>query len=517
MSKYGWDEETTESASVETPTNVVDERATPTIEIEEILNVPQEAINKDYKVLKETEAVEENLETLETAQESLKQIYKHIQETGKVSTETHRSLIEIAPKISLESANMYTTVPSTVQVVETEVAVRNEISFNEVLMAASRGRARLVAAQSLFAGKSSATMEDVANYVNEMIAQVGDGGYRHDQAINSVKGAIVDFAQTIQASIERAKSDLSLVGLSDANVKQAIESQLGALEGVYKTVTDEQALLAWFKDYLSPTAQTRLFGEELGEFVNIGKVLADYVTDRRVYNITETHEQKAHHRVCHQLDEINQWITDTANALLTNEEAPQETTYNGTTALEDYIGTNDDVEPFNIASAYQDTELKDYNPFLDVLNSSTSDISECMINNTHFLHRQFTRVANYINFYCDDLLPALDKYIRSRKYIMNNKEEAVLDSLYNNVQKLIDCLTLTLFKDVTVYVAKRNYFLGVMAGYQLTFNTLGDAVDSWIKHSEEYPDVVYEKANLIVEKAFRAVQIFSEPVMAIKA
>ena len=517
MSKYGWDEETTDSAPVETPTNVVDERATPTIEIEDILNVPQEAINKDYKVLKETEAVEDNLETLETTQESLKQIYKHIQQTGKVSTETHRSLVEIAPKISLESASLYTTVPSTVQVVETEVAVRNEISFNEVLVAAMRGRSRLVAAQSLFAGKSNSSLEDVANYVNEMIAQVGDGGYRRDQAIHSVKEAIVDFAQTIQESIERAKSDLSLVGSSDANVKQAIESQLGALEGVYKTVTDDQALLAWFKDYLSPTTQTRLFGEELGEFINIGKVLADYVTDRRVYNITETHEQKAQHRVCHQLDEINQWITDTANALLSNEEAPTETTYNGTTALEDYIGTNDDIESFNIASAYQDTDLKNYNPFMDVLNSSTSDISECMINNTHFLHRQFTRVANYINFYCDDLLPALDEYIRSRKNIMNNKEEAVLESLYNNVQKLIDCLTLTLFKDVTVYVAKRNYFLGVMAGYQLTFNTLGDVVNSWIKHSEEFPDVVYEKANLIVEKAFKAVQIFSEPVMKIKA
>ena len=514
MSKYGWDEETTDSAPVETPTNVVDERATPTIEIEDILNVPQEAINKDYKVLKETEAVEDNLETLETAQESLKQIYKHIQQTGKVSTETHRSLVEIAPKISLESASLYTTVPSTVQVVETEVAVRNEISLNEMLMAATRGRARLVAAQSLFAGKPSATLAAVADYVNEMIAQVGDGGYRRDQAINSVKEAIVDFAQTIQESIEKAKSDLSLVGSSDANVKQAIESQLGTLEGVYKTVTDDQALLAWFKDYLSPTTQTRLFGEELGEFINIGKVLADYVTDRRVYNITETHEQKAQHRVCHQLDEINQWITDTANALLTNEPAPEESTYNGTTALEDYIGTNDDIEPFNIASAYQDTELKDYNPFMDVLNSSTSDISECLINNTHFLHRQFTRIGNY---YCDDLLPALDKYIRSRKYIMNNKEEAVLESLYNNVQKLIDCLTLTLFKDVTVYVAKRNYFLGVMAGYQLTFNTLGDVVDSWIKHSEEFPDVVYKKAQLIVDKAFRAVQIFSEPVMTIKA
>lgn len=517
MSKYGWDEETTDSAPVETPTNVVDERATPTIEIEDILNVPQKAINKDYKVLKETEAVEDNLEALETAQESLKQIYKHIQQTGKVSTETHRSLVEISPKISLESASLYTTVPSTVQVVETEVAVRNEISFNEVLLVGSRGRSRLLAAQALFAGNSNATLEDIANYVNKMIAQVGDGGYRRDQAIHSVKEAIVDFAQTIQESIERAKSDLSLVGSSDANVKQAIESQLGTLEGVYKTVTDDQALLAWFKDYLSPTTQTRLFGEELGEFINIGKVLADYVTDRRVYNITETHEQKAQHRVCHQLDEINQWITDTANALLTDEEAPQESTYNGTTALEDYIGTNDDIEPFNIASAYQDTELKDYNPFIDVLNSSTSDISECLINNTHFLHRQFTRIGNYINFYCDDLLPALDKYIRSRKNILNNKEEAVLESLYNNVQKLIDCLTLTLFKDVTVYVAKRNYFLGVMAGYQLTFNTLGDVVDSWIKHSEEFPDVVCEKAQLIVDKAFKAVQIFSEPVMKIKA
>lgn len=517
MSKYGWDDETAESAPVETPTNVVDERATPTIEIEEILNVPQEAINKDYKVLKETETVENNLEVLETAQESLKQIYKHIQQTGKVSTETHRSLIEIAPKISLESANMYTTVPSTAQVVETEVAVRNEISMNEVLMAASRGRGRLVAAQSLFAGKPNATLKDVAQYVDEMIAQVGDGGYRRDQAIYSVKEAIVDFVKTIQESIERAKSDLSLVGSSDANVKQAIESQLGALQGVYKTVTDDQALLSWFKDYLSPTTQTRLFGEELGEFINIGKVLADYVTDRRVYNITETHEQKSHHRVCHQLDEINQWITDTANAVLANEEAPKETTYNGTTALEDYIGTNDDIEAFNIALAYQDTELKDYNPFVDVLNSSTSDISECLINNTHFLHRQFTRIGNYISFYCDDLLPSLDKYIRTRKDILNNKEETIVINLYNNVQKLIDCLTLTLLKDVTVYVAKRNYFLGVMAGYQLTFNTLGDVVNSWIKHSEEYPDIAYDKANLIVEKAFKAVQIFSEPVMTIKA
>lgn len=517
MSKYGWDEETTESASVETPTNVVDERATPTIEIEDILNIPQEAINKDYKVLKETEAVEDNLEVLETAQESLKAIYKHIQQTGKVSVETHRSLVEIAPKISLESASLYTTVPSSVQVVETEVAVRNEISMNEVLMAATRGRARLVAAQSLFAGKPSATLAAVADYVNDMIAQVGDGGYRRDQAIRSVKEAIVDFAQTIQESIERAKSDLSLVGSSDANVKQAIESQLGTLEGVYSTVTDDQALLAWFKDYLSPTTQTRLFGEELGEFINIGKVLADYVTDHRVYNMTETHEQKAQHRVSHQLDEINQWITDTANALLNDESAPEETTYNGTTALEDYIGTNDDIEPFNIASAYQDTELKDYNPFMDVLNSSTADISECLINNTHFLHRQFTRIGNYIDFYCDDLLPALDKYIHTRKDILNNKEEVIVTNLYSNVQKLIDCLTLTLLKDVTVYVAKRNYFLGVMAGYQLTFNTIGDVVNSWIKHSEEFPDVVYEKANRIVEKAFKAVQIFSEPVMAINA
>lgn len=516
MSKYGWDDETTEGAPVETPTNVVDERATPTIEIEDILNVPQEAINKDYKVLKETEAVENNLEALETAQESLKQIYKHIQQTGKVSTETHRSLVEITPKISLESANLYTTVPSTVQVVETEVAVRNEISMNEVLMAASRGRGRLVAAQSLFAGKPNATSEDVARYVDEIIAQVGDGGYRRDQAIRSVKEAIVDFAQTIQESIERAKTDLSLVGSSDANVKQAIESQLGTLEGVYKTITDDQALLAWFKDYLSPTTQVRLFGEELGEFVNIGKVLADYVTDRRVYNITETHEQKAHHRVCHQLDEINQWITDTANALLANKETPKEITYNGTTSLEDYIGTNDDIEVFNIASAYQDTELKDYNPFVDVLNSSTSDISECMISNTHFLHRQFTRIGNYINFYCDDLLPVLDKYIRSRKDILNNKEEALVTNLYNNIQKLIDCLTLTLLKDVTVYVAKRNYFLGVMAGYQLTFNTLGDVVDSWIIHSEEFPDIVYEKARRITDKSFNAVRIFSEPVMTIK-
>ena len=55
-----------------------------------------------------------------------------------------------------------------------------------------------------------------------------------------------------------------------------------------------------------------------------------------------------------------------------------------------------------------------------------------------------------------------------------------------------------------------------MASYQLTFNTLGDVVDSWIRHSEEYPDVVYEKARRIADKAFSAVRIFSEPVMAIK-
>ena len=64
MSKYGWDDEPIETNpdvadTVENTVNTVDDRATPKIEIEEILNVPEEAINKDYKVLKETEAVEE--------------------------------------------------------------------------------------------------------------------------------------------------------------------------------------------------------------------------------------------------------------------------------------------------------------------------------------------------------------------------------------------------------------------------------------------------------------------------
>ena len=83
MSKYGWDEEPIEtnpsaSDTVENTVNPVDDRATPKIEIEEILNVPEEAINKDYKVLKETDAVEEKIEALEATQESLRQIYKHI-------------------------------------------------------------------------------------------------------------------------------------------------------------------------------------------------------------------------------------------------------------------------------------------------------------------------------------------------------------------------------------------------------------------------------------------------------
>ena len=178
MSKYGWDDEPIETNpdvadTVENTVNTVDDRATPKIEIEEILNVPEEAINKDYKVLKETEAVEEKIETLEATQESLRQIYKHIQQTGKVSVGTHHDLKELAPDISLESANMYTSIPSENQAEETEVALRNTISANEVIMAGVAGDLRITAAKNLFFGGDKSEAERLA-YIDNIIAQVAD-------------------------------------------------------------------------------------------------------------------------------------------------------------------------------------------------------------------------------------------------------------------------------------------------------------------------------------------------------
>lgn len=522
MSKYGWDEEPIEtnpsaSDTVENTVNPVDDRATPKIEIEEILNVPEEAINKDYKVLKETDAVEEKIEALEATQESLRQIYKHIQQTGKVSVGTHHDLKELAPDISLESANMYTSVPSENQAEETEVALRNTISANEVIMAGVAGDLRITAAKNLFFGGDKSEAERLA-YIDKIIAQVADGGFRRDQAIKAVRDAIVNFVRDITSKIEAAKKDQEAVAGKDENIFQMVTEHIDQLTATREIFTNESELINWFKRYMSPDQQRLLFSmeEELGRYSNIAYVLKDYVTDRKVYNITETHEQKAHNRVCHQLDEINQWITDTANAIINGSPIPEDTQYSGKASLENYISVNSDVDKFDISSVYLKPEVFEYEPLLDVLESSTEAISECIKNNTHFMNAQFKKIINYINFYCNDLLPVLDGYVKSRKDIFTAKEEQIISDLYSNIRKLVTTLSANLVKDVTVYVGKRNYFLGVMAGYQIVFSTLSDVVDTWIKNNEEFPDSVYDSAQRIKEASDKALEIFANPVMTIK-
>lgn len=522
MSKYGWDDEPIETNpdvadTVENTVNTVDDRATPKIEIEEILNVPEEAINKDYKVLKETEAVEEKIETLEATQESLKQIYKHIQQTGKVSVSTHHDLKELAPAITLESANMYTTVPSENQAEETEVALRNTIGANEVLMTAITGRDRITSAENLFFGGEK-SQEKRSAYIDNIISHVADGGFRQDQAIKAVRDSIINFVRDITIKIEAAKKDQAAVEGKDENIFQMVTEHLDQLTAVSEVFTNENELMNWFKRYIKPDQQRLLFSmeEELGKYTNIARALKDYVTDRKIYNITETHEQKAHNRVCHQLDEINQWITDTANAIISGSPIPEDTQYSGKASLENYIQVNSDVEVFDISIAYQQPEISEYEPLLDVLDSNTDVLSECVKNNTHFMNDQIKKIRNYINFYCDDLLPVLDDYVKSRKDIFSAKEEQIINGLYDNIRTLVSTLSANLVKDITVYVAKRNYFLGVMAGYQIVFSTLSDAIDSWIKHSEEFPDSVYDSAQRIKEASDKALMIFANPVMSIK-
>ena len=522
MSKYGWDDEPIETNpdvadTVENTVNTVDDRATPKIEIEEILNVPEEAINKDYKVLKETEAVEEKIETLEATQESLKQIYKHIQQTGKVSAGTHHDLKELAPDISLESASMYTSVPSENQAEETEVALRNTISANEVIMAGVAGDLRITAAKNLFFGGDKSEAERLA-YIDNIIAQVADGGFRRDQAIKAVRDAIVNFVRDITNKIEAAKKDQEAVEGKDENIFQMVTEHLDQLTETREIFTNEADLMNWFKRYMKPDQQRLLFSmeEELGKYSNIAYVLKDYLTDRKVYNITETHEQKAHNRVCHQLDEINQWITDTANAIINGSPIPEDTQYSGKASFENYISVNSDIDKFDISSVYLKPEVFEYEPLLDVLDSSTEAISECIKNNTHFMNAQFKKIQNYINFYCHDLLPVLDEYVKSRKDIFSAKEEQIINNLYDNIRKLITTLSANLVKDVTVYAGKRNYFLGVMAGYQIVFSTLSDVVDSWIKNNEEFPDSVYDSAQRIKEASDKALEIFTNPVISIK-
>ncbi|MGN6746865.1 hypothetical protein, partial [Neisseria sp. P0024.S002] len=159
------------------------------------------------------------------------------------------------------------SVPSENQAEETEVALRNTISANEVIMAGVAGDLRITAAKNLFFGGDKSEAERLA-YIDNIIAQVADGGFRRDQAIKAVRDAIINFVRDITSKIEAAKKDQEAVEGKDENIFQMVAEHLDQLTATREIFTNEADLMNWFKRYMNPDQQRLLFSmeEELGKY-----------------------------------------------------------------------------------------------------------------------------------------------------------------------------------------------------------------------------------------------------------
>ena len=141
MSKYGWDDtDTVAASSTDSPfTNPTTEELNsqaPTetrtvIKIEDVLNVPKEAIADTEELQESIDKTEEEVNQTSVTVEQLKDLLSHIAAMKQVSKETRSALLALAPTVTLESASEYTSVPSNMQVTETATACHDAICITQ--------------------------------------------------------------------------------------------------------------------------------------------------------------------------------------------------------------------------------------------------------------------------------------------------------------------------------------------------------------------------------------------------
>lgn len=319
MSKYGWDD--TDTVAADSPfTNPTPEELNSTapvetrtvIKIEDVLNVPKEAMANTEELQESIDKTEEEVNQTSVAVEQLKDLLAHIVKMKQVSKETRNALLAIAPTVTLEAASEYTSVPSNMQVTETATACHDAICITQTKHVDQLSTALFGNVIALYANDSDirtldalkAQVDGKIEHLKEVSDYFDDDFYQLRLAILKVKQTIVnrlkavDEDETYRIHPEFREQVISQEAYT-ASVKLTEQDDFSALMSIVKLS------LVKFKERLDTESK-----------MSPWKVIQDYRRDDNALDTARSTREYFNQVVTQQLDLVNKSITELYNGVL---------------------------------------------------------------------------------------------------------------------------------------------------------------------------------------------------------
>lgn len=320
MSKYGWDDTDTVATTDSPFTNPTAEELNSTapvetrtvIKIEDVLNVPKEAIANTEELQESIDKTEEDINQTSVAVEQLKDLLAHIVKMKQVSKETRSALLAIAPTVTLEAASEYTSVPSNMQVTETATACHDAICITQTKHVDQLSTTLFGNVIALYANDSDirtldalkAQVDGKIEHLKEVSDYFDDDFYQLRLAILKVKQTIVnrlkavDEDDTYRIHPEFREQVISQEAY-DASVKITEQDDFSALMSIVKLS------LVKFKERLDTESK-----------MSPWKVIQDYRRDDNALDTARNTREYFNQVVTQQLDLVNKSITELYNGVL---------------------------------------------------------------------------------------------------------------------------------------------------------------------------------------------------------
>ena len=320
MSKYGWDDTDTVATTDSPFTNPTPEELNSqapvetrnVIKIEDVLNVPKEAMANTEEIQESIDKTEEDINQTSVAVEQLKDLLAHIVKMKQVSKETRSALLAIAPTVTLEASSEYTSVPSNMQVTETATACHDAICITQTKHVDQLSTALFGNVIALYANDSDIRTLDALKtqvdgkieHLKEVSDYFDDDFYQLRLAILKVKATIanrlkaVDEDETYRIHPEFREQVISQEAYT-ASVKLTEQDDFSALMSIVKLS------LVKFKERLDTESK-----------MSPWKVIQDYRRDDNALDTARNTREYFSQVVNQQLDLVNKSITELYNGVL---------------------------------------------------------------------------------------------------------------------------------------------------------------------------------------------------------
>lgn len=445
------------------------------IKLEEILTSPEEAINFRAAVLKEKENQDEVVDKLESSIESLRSALRTVMTTGKTSREMRESLLEIKPTLSLESANEFTTVPSTIQADNVVKVVREGIKnqFDELVETTVNNYRSII--QKLICTKHED--KSITEELNHFIAKNLSGGLNQSFAINQVKEALIRLHKALRNELDLAREDIKH-SARDQEILLSIESHLVSLENTLSTIDKTDCLEGILEKLLYALPQDAKDALLNSCDLHLG-LAVDYFKENTLYQSITKHNHLTKTRIVEKLDILNQSLVDLYNALIaedSNEIARLLTVVeNNKKDYFKHLGVeiaekNDDVSSLVLATK---NELPLHSVAAILLNGSVGQLTDEMNTTTVDLVGNISGLDTYLNFYQNDILANLSELSLELKE--SDSRENILEGiqyLYQATYDIIKLVSNEVIFDVKCFLLQKEYFISIFVAYSLILDML---------------------------------------------